>query len=243
MASAPDLAPTYAPPGAPQGPHRLIAAHRNLVRKIAWHVHGRARGSVEIDDLVQIGMLALVESAASFVDRGEAAFSTYASLRVKGAMIDHMRRMATIGRGAMQSARRLRETAAELARTLGRDPTSEEMAAHLGLSAGAYRATVDAAAGSRHESLDDVYSEHSMWFAADQPDAFDDAAREELRAALTEQVRELPEREALVLQLYFVEEMNLDEIGAVLDVGAARVCQIKKAALGRLRAGLSGWEA
>ncbi len=242
MASAPDLAPTYAPPGAPPAAHRLIAAHRNLVRKIAWHVHGRARGSVEIDDLVQIGMLALVESAGTFVERGEAAFSTYASLRVKGAMIDHLRRMATIGRGAMQSARRLRETAAELAHVMGRDPTSDEMATRLGLSAGAYRATVDAAAGSRHESLDDVYSEHSMWFAADQPDAFDDAARDELRCALSANIAQLPEREALVLQLYFVEELNLDEIGAVLDVGAARVCQIKKAALGRLRAGLRGWE-
>ena len=116
------------------------------------------------------------------------------------------------------------------------------MANELGLSAGAYRAIVDAAAGARHESLDEVYSEHSMWFAADLPDAFDDAAREELRSALTAQIGNLPEREALVLQLYFVEEMNLDEIGAVLDVGAARVCQIKKSALGKLRAGLRGWE-
>lgn len=97
-------------------------------------------------------------------------------------------------------------------------------------------------AGSRHESLDEVYSEHSMWFAADQPDAFDDAAREELRDALVAQIGNLPEREALVLQLHFVEELNLDEIGAVLDVGAARVCQIRKAALGKLRAGLQGWE-
>ncbi len=157
-------------------------------------------------------------------------------------MIDHLRRLATLPRGAMQSAPRLRETAAELARELGREPSNDEMASRLGLSAGAYRATVDAAAGSRTESLDEVYSDHSMWFAADLPDAFDDAAREELRQALAAHIGKLPEREALVLPLYFVEALNLDEIGAVLDVGAARVCQIKKAALDKLRAALKDWQ-
>ena len=242
MASAASLAVTYAPPGAPPDPRRLIADHGRLVRKIAWHVHGRAHGSVEIEDLVQIGMLALVEAAGVFVQRPDASFATYATLRVKGAMIDHLRKCATLARGAMQTGRRLRETAVELTRELGRAPDADEMAARLGLSAGAYRAAVDASASSRHESLDEVYSDHSLWFAADQPDAFDDAAREELRDALAAHIGKLPEREALALQLYFVEELNLDEIGAVLDVGAARVCQIKKSALDKLRAALSEWD-
>lgn len=232
---------TYQRQPARTDPARLARSHMPLVRKIAWHVHGRVSTAIDIEDLVQIGMVALVEAANGFEDRGF-AFSTYASMRVRGAMIDQLRRHATLCRSAMAKRRELAKTSAELEGRLGRNPTEAEMAAALGLSSAEYRALADSAVAVRQESLDDLYSDQSMWFADVEERADSAMEREQLGAALAERIGELPEREALVLQLYFVEEMNLEEIGQTIGVGAARVCQIKKSALDRLRASLSDWQ-
>ena len=225
---------------ARKDPAALARAHMPLVRKIAWHVHGRVSSAIDIEDLVQTGMVALVEAANGYDDRGF-AFATYASMRVRGAMIDQLRRHATLCRSAMARRRELAKTAAELESRLGRAPTEAEMAEALGIDAAAYRELADSAVAVRQESLDEIYSDQSMWFA-DVEDRADTAMeREQLGAALAGRISQLPEREALVLQLYFVEEMNLDEIGLTLGVGAARVCQIKKAALDRLRGSLAEW--
>ena len=216
-----------------------ITAHLPLVRRIAWHVHGRAPGAIELDELIQTGVVALVEAARSYEDRGH-AFATYAQLRVRGAMIDLIRRNATICRSAIIKRREMTAVRKRLGDTLGRAPDDSEMAAAMGLPAAEWRALVDATESVRHDSLDAVYSEHSLWFA-DTGEAADDALnRRDVQDRMAALIADLPEREATVLQLYFVEELNLEEIGATLGVGAARVCQIKKAALDALRAMLGG---
>ena len=221
-------------------PAVLVRSHMPLVRKLAWHVHGRVSNAVEVEDLVQIGMVALVEAANGFEDRGF-AFATYASMRIRGARRDHLRRPATICRSAMVRRRDLDAKRRQLEASLGRVPTETELGEAMGLTPAAYREMVDATASVRTESLDEVYSDQSMWFA-DVEDAADTAIeRTQLKAALAGRIAELPVREATVLQLYFVEEMNLEEIGLTLGVGAARVCQIKKAALDRLRGSLTDW--
>ncbi len=217
----------------------LARAHMPLVRRIAWHVHGRVSSAIDIEDLVQIGMVALVEAANAYEDRGH-NFATYASMRVRGGMIDHLRRHATICRSGMARRRELAATRARLAGRFGRQPSDAEMAAEMGLDAASYHAAAAAAQSVQQESLDDVYSDQSIWFA----DAEDEGAdamldRERLKSVLAGAIQRLPEREALVLQLYFVEELNLEEIGQTLGIGAARVCQIKKSALDTLRGGLA----
>ncbi|WP_253718219.1 FliA/WhiG family RNA polymerase sigma factor [Sphingomonas sp. AP4-R1] len=209
-----------------------------LVRKIAWHVHGRVSSAIDIEDLVQIGMVALVEAANSYEDRGH-AFSTYASMRIRGNMIDHLRRHATLCRSAMAKRRELGAQIAKLESQLGRSPSEAELADAMGLSAAEFRELADSTIAVRQESLDEVYSDQSMWFADVEERVDETLEREELGRLLASRIGELPEREALVLQLYFVEEMNLDEIGQVLNVGAARICQIKKAALDKLRKALA----
>lgn len=231
---------TYQRAPARQSPETLARSHMPLVRKIAWHVHGRVSGALEVEDLVQIGMIALVEAANAFEDRGH-AFATYASVRIRGAMIDHLRRQATICRSAMVRRRELAAVRERLQHRFGREPREAEMALEMGLAPGAFRALVDETQSARHESIDEVYSEHSMWFADVEERADEALEREALQAALAASIGTLPEREALVLQLYFVEEMNLEEIGLTLGIGAARVCQIKKAALDKLRGALSEW--
>jgi RNA polymerase sigma factor for flagellar operon FliA len=222
-------------------PDALVRAHMTLVRKIAWHVHGRVASAIDIEDLVQIGMVALVEAANAFEDRGH-AFATYATVRIRGAMIDHLRRHATICRSAMARRREMAAARKRLEMMLGRSATEAEMAEEMGLDAADYRALVDDSRAVHQESIDEVYSDHSMWFADLGERADESLERDRLKQAVAEAIRTLPERDSMVLQLYFVEEMNLEEIGQTLGVGAARICQIKKAALDRVRANLSDWE-
>ena len=220
-------------------PEALVRSHMNLVRKVAWHVHGRVGASIEVEDLVQIGMVALVEAANGYEDRGH-AFATYAGMRIRGAMIDHMRRQATICRSAMARRRQFAEARRKLEDRFGRSATEAEMAEALGLEPAEYRRLADETESVHHESIDEVYSDHSMWFADAEEAADEGLDRARLKEALALAIGHLPERETMILQLYFVEEMNLEEIGLALGVGAARVCQLKKAALDRLRKVLGG---
>ncbi|HEX8447365.1 MAG TPA: FliA/WhiG family RNA polymerase sigma factor [Sphingomonas sp.] len=222
-------------------PSTLARTHMPLVRRLAWHVHGRVSNAIDVEDLVQIGMVALVEAANSFEDRGF-AFATYASMRIRGAMIDHLRRHATICRSAMANKRQMDGARRTLETQLGRTATEIELAEAMGMTPAAFREMADATATVRQESLDDVYSDHSMWFADVDDQADRVMERDQLKAALAARIAELPTREATVLQLYFVEEMNLEEIGLTLGVGAARICQIKKSALDKLRGSLSEWQ-
>lgn len=240
--AAGDATLTYGRTGAGAGtPEQLARKYMPLVRKIAWHVHARVSSAIEIEDLLQIGMLALVEAANSYQDRGF-GFATYAQMRVRGAMIDHLRRHATLCRSAMSRRKHIAATRAQLEQRLRRAPSEAEMAAEMDMTAAEYRQAVDSSEMMQQQSMDEVYSDQSMWFADTQDRADDVLEREGLKAAVTAGIRKLPEREAMVLQLYFVEEMNLEEIGQTLDIGAARVCQIKKAALDKLRGLLKEWQ-
>lgn len=231
---------TYQKIPAKKSPEALARAHMPLVRKIAWHVHGRVSTAIDVEDLIQIGMIALVESANGFEDRGH-AFASYASVRIRGAMIDHLRRQATICRSAMARRREFAKVRSQLENRLGREASESEMAAEMGIDPADFRKLIDDMQSVQQESIDDVYSEHSMWFADVEERADQALERQDLQAALAASIGKLPEREAMVLQLYFIEEMNLEEIGLTLGIGAARVCQIKKAALDRVRGELSDW--
>jgi RNA polymerase sigma factor for flagellar operon FliA len=157
-------------------------------------------------------------------------------------MIDHLRREARMSRSGMVNRRRLAAARAELEARLGRSATDSEMAEALGQSAEEYYAMVATTQALEQDSIDDVYSDDQPWFADLSERADTQIEREQLFAAMTAAVGALGEREATVLQLYFVEELNLDEIGAVLNVGAARICQIKKSALEKVRAKLEPWD-
>ena len=220
----------------PEGatPARLIEAHSAIVRRIAWHVHSRMSSAIEIEDLIQIGLIALVEAAQNFEDRG-LAFAPYAQTRIRGAMVDALRRDARMGRAGMANRRYLAGIRVRLEQEYMRTPTQAEMAGAAGLDAAAYHAMAASTQPVGQESINESYSDHDMWFA-DLTDSADTALEKaQLRDALIANLARLSDREALILQLYFAEELNLDEIGDTLGVGAARVCQIKKAALDKMR--------
>ena len=221
-------------PLAADAVERLIHTHLPLVRRLAWHVHGRIGSPDILEDLMQAGMIALVESAQAYEDRGF-GFPTYASVRIKGAMIDHLRRTSGQSRGAASTRRAIEAARRSIENTKLASATSNEIAERLAVPVSIYHQMVAVAQSITVESLDhfDTDTDPDFSDTADLPTEIIDRTAQEARLAA--QLDSLDDRSRTVLQLYFYEELNLEEIGHVLNVGAARVCQIKKAALEKLR--------
>lgn len=217
----------------------LARKHLPLVRRVAWHVHGSMSSAVEVEDLIQIGLVALVEAVSSFEDRGQVTFEQYLLTRVRGSMIDELRRQATLTRGAMRRRKAYNEAVAALTSASGRAPSETAIAERLDVSVEKLRTEYATAEPLRFEPIDEVYADDQPWFASEDANAFEQLAESDLRDALVSAIAALPEREAQVISLYYVEELNLEEIGQVLGVGAARICQIKASAHARLKKALA----
>jgi len=211
----------------------LIRTHQGVVRKLAWHVHARIASAIEVEELMQIGLVALVEAADSFEDRGF-QFATYATMRIKGAMIDALRRSSNAPRSAPANRRKLDEARRAVEATTHRSARSSEIAAYLAMSASDVAEMERDARPVAHVAIEDSYDDSDLRFASEEPDAFDLLDRASSGAALHQAIDGLPEREKLILQLYFFEEMNLQEIGLTLGVTPGRVCQLKGKAMATL---------
>lgn len=229
---------TYGRTGPATDVTALARKHLPLIRRVAWHVHGSMSSAIEVEDLIQIGLVALVEATSGFEDRGQVTFEQYLLTRVRGSMIDALRRQATLTRGAMQRRRAYTDAVRALTDETGTKPKDDMIAERLGVTLEKLRLDYSAAEPLRFESIDEVYADDQPWFASAEPDAFEQVSENDLRDALIAAISGLPEREAQVVQLYYVEELNLEEIGLVLGVGSARVCQIKASAHQKLKKAL-----
>lgn len=213
----------------------VVRTNQALVRKLAWQVHGRAARSAELDDLVQVGMVALIEASRTYQDQGH-SFGTYATIRIRGAMVDYVRRGSPVGRAAVSAARRLGLARQRLEQMLHRAPAASEIADDLGMTAQDFLAFEQLGSRTSPTSLDEPDGPAAHLADESLPGADATSETGELISLLTRSIATLDPREQMVLQLFFHEELNLAEIGAVLGVSAARVCQIKAAALGKLSA-------
>lgn len=211
-----------------------------MVKRLAWHVHGSGRPGIELEDLMQAGLVALTECAQKHSGPGEDGFAAYAKLRVRGAMVDLIRRAMPMSRGASERRKQLREQEEALRVTLGRAPTPPELAAAMGIGEGELADLRSGSEPLRFESLDEAYSDSNAAFADARPDAHSLLADEELRETLIEAISGLPERLKMIVQLYFVEELNLSEIASILDVSIPRVHQLKAQALAKLKEAMGG---
>ena len=217
----------------------LVVRHADLVKRIAYHLAGRLPASVEVADLIQSGMIGLLEAAANFTaDRG-ASFETYAGIRIRGAMIDALRQLDWAPRSVHRRAREMATAIREIENEQGREARDSEIAGRLGIGLDEYHGNVQNAAICNVTSLDD--SPHAVEVADRVADPLRDTQDAEFREALIVAIGELPERERLVMSLYYDDELNLKEIGAVLKVTESRVCQLHGQALVRLKARLSDW--
>lgn len=230
------------PLGAGSMPRDIVVqTHYKLVDRIARSVFARVSNALPVEDLVQIGVIALIEASDVFEDRGVAKFSTYASTRIRGAMIDDLRKRATMSRQALRNRRQFATARDRLSNLLGRKPRDCEMACELKIDLQTYQQATNAAQGMHYETLDSAYSDHDSWFADLAPNALDSLERSRLKGAVADAIKSLKTRESMILQLYYVEEMNLEEIAEILGVTAVRVCQLKKGALETVRKLLGGW--
>lgn len=205
-----------------------------MVHRAAWHIYGMGREGLEVEDLVQAGVMALTECAQRHNGPTEDGFAAYAKIRVRGAMLDLIRKLMHDTRSARKKRSRLSRKADELRAATGREPSRAELAAALGMS-DAELLEIEAS-GVIVTSVSDEYDDTSAAFASEEPDPFEQVCGREDRDRLIEAMTKLPDRLKLVLQLFFVEELNLTEIAAVLEVSVPRVHQLRAKALKDLRA-------
>lgn len=224
---------------------QLIAEHVPLVKRIAYHLIHRLPETVRVDDLIQAGVIGLIEAARNYRPGQGATFETFAGIRIRGAMLDEVRRNDWIPRSIYRKARELSEAIRVLENRLGRAARDAEIATELKLSLDEYHRLVADATAYRVFSLDETQDNEAVDMekasAATLAGPFSTLVDTDFRAVLVNTIAGLPEREKLVLSLYYDEELNLREIGEVLEVSESRISQILGAALIRLRAHMQEW--
>ena len=216
----------------------IVKQHEGLVRRVAHHVHGRVHSVVEYDDLLQIGFIGLIQAAQRYTPQEGVTFPNYAVLRVRGAMYDFLRKNSNLCRKSIRMQQQARITRDNLRRELQREPSQGEVAKALNLTGAELAEWEHVMAANFNSSLDEVYDEYSTFFASKEPSAEQKIDQGTLRETLLVALKDLSEREALVLQLYYVEEFNIYEVAATLDISPGRVSQLKSSAFKRMREAL-----
>ncbi|PPR26931.1 MAG: RNA polymerase sigma-D factor [Alphaproteobacteria bacterium MarineAlpha9_Bin4] len=213
----------------------LIKENTLLVKKIAWHYHGRVKNIVEIDDLMQIGMLGLITAAKKFTERPGVSFSSYAKIRIKGEIVDYLRKNSNLCRTTITNKQKYEKTLENLRNSYNREPTNNEIAKELNINIDELYSWKEAFAANKLEDIESVYDEFSIWFHSRDDTPEENLTDKELRNALLKSLHKLEKSESLVIQLYYVEELNVFEIAEILDVSNGRVSQIKSNAIKKLR--------
>ncbi|MFB9134845.1 RNA polymerase sigma factor FliA [Vibrio sp. AK197] len=222
----------------------FLEKYSTLVKRIAHHLLGRLPPSVQVEDLIQAGMIGLLEAQKNYDGSKGASFETYAGIRIRGAMLDDIRKGDWVPRSVHRHNREISQAIANLENELNRDPTDAEVAKHLGMDLSEYHTVLSDINCSRLVGIEDLGVSDDVISSPDDEDEntpFSGVADEYFRKALINSIKSLPEREALVLSLYYDEELNLKEIGEVIGVSESRVSQILSQSMQRLRTKLSAW--
>lgn len=224
----------------------VIESHVNLVRKIAQNLIGRLPPTVQIEDLMQAGMLGLLEASKNFDTSKGASFETYASIRIRGSMLDEIRKNDWAPRSVHRNTRRIGEAVRKIENQQGRDARDLEVAQSLELSLSEYHQMLQDSNGVKVFGFEEAGIHEDMISAgitAPYLSPLEGLQREDFRHNLASGIAGLPEREKLVLTLYYEEELNLREIGEVLGVSESRASQIHSQAMLRLQSRLKEWTA
>ena len=218
--------------------------HAPLVKRIAFHLMGRLPSTVLVDDLIQAGMLGLLEAVKNYDTTQGASFDTYAGIRIRGSMLDEVRSLDWTPRSVHKKARIVSDAIREVENSTGREARESEIAEHLGMDSEEYNHILQDSVGCKTFSVEQLAEsgDHAFRDAdKDSEEPIDLLGEENFQQALAHAIMGLPERERLVVSLYYDEELNLREIGKVLDVSESRVSQISSQAMLRLRSRLADW--
>ncbi len=222
----------------------LVNEHASMVKKIAHHLIGRLPNTILVEDLIQAGMMGLLEASRNYDASKGASFETYAGIRIRGMMLDEVRRGDWIPRSVHRNARKISDIIRVIENKQGRDAKDSEVANELGITVTDYHAMLKDMTGSRLFGLEDLIASNdtlanSESLISSTPEPYEGVRLQSERDLLSTVVDTLPDREQLVLSLYYVEELNLKEIGEVLGVSESRVSQIHSQALLRAQSKLA----
>jgi len=226
-----------------QSKEALVKTHAVLVKRIAHHLLGRLPQSVQLDDLIQAGMIGLLEAARHYDASKGASFETYAGIRIRGHMLDEVRRNDWVPRSVYRNSRKISETVQLIENRLGREAKDVEIAAALEITITEYHEMLQDSAGSHLYGFDDLgvtddvlHGEEGALTLTTEPHA--KVMRDDLMMHLTQVIENLPQKEQLVLSLYYEQDLNLKEIGEVIGVSESRISQILSQAILRIKARL-----
>ncbi|MBL4681168.1 MAG: RNA polymerase sigma factor FliA [Pseudomonadales bacterium] len=222
-------------------PETLVREYATLVKRIAHHLMSRLPSSVQPDDLIQSGMIGLLEAASKYDPTKGASFETYAGIRIRGSMLDEIRKGDWIPRSVHRNVRGVTAAMQNLEKQLGRGATDREVADEMGVSLSEYFSILKDSMGSKLFSFDEMPLLGGQGIESKQPGPLDQVQKSLFQRSLALAIGDLPEREQLVLSLYYDDELNLKEIGQVLGVSESRVSQIHTQATLRLRSKLKSW--
>ena len=220
-----------------------IVRHASLVKRIAYHLLNRLPPTVQIDDLIQAGMVGLLEAASNFDAEMGASFETFAGIRIRGSMIDEIRRSDWTPRSVHRKFRSVSEAIRKIENETGEDAKDVDVASTLGISLGDYHQILIDSSSSRIYSIDTMEENTQDAAIPSSSEITPEEAfsQSEYQQQLAEAVRQLPEKEQLVMSLYYDDELNFREIGEILDVTESRICQLHGQALLRVKARMSEW--
>jgi RNA polymerase sigma factor for flagellar operon FliA len=217
----------------------VVREYLPLVKKIGLHLVARLPSDVELDDLMQVGMIGLIQARESYDASLGASFSTFAGIRIKGAMLDEVRRNDWVPRSVQQKIKRVSHAIRDAEARLGRSVTDSEIANELGMSLPEYHDISRELVHSRLISLDQVEVESES--EGSEPPLSVGHEDVKFKEGLVRAINALPERETLMMSLYYDDELNLKEIGEVMGVSESRVSQIHGQALARVRTRMNEW--
>ena len=223
----------------------MIQEFLPVIKYMALRLAMRVPAGLNVEDLISAGTVGLLDALGKFDPSREVKFRTYAEFRIRGAMLDEMRAMDWVPRSVRERIGRIQHAANEFTKRKGRTPTESELAAELGVDAEEVDEVLLQAKGTVVLSLDDLGTgeddSHSIMDAladTDQPNPLESLLSEDTRKVLAEAIDRLPERQRLVLTLYYFEELTMKEIGSLLSVTESRICQLHAQAMVRLKAQL-----
>lgn len=220
-----------------------VQKHAVLVKRIAYHLLNRLPPNVQIDDLIQSGMVGLIEAAKNFQDDKGASFETYAGIRIRGAMLDEVRKGDWTPRSVHKNSRMITEAISIIENRTGRDARDSDVAKYLNISMSDYHQLLIDTTGSKLFGFEDygVNSEMIKDKSVDAQSPFDNIQKQSLKSDLSHVIANLPKKERLVLALYYDEDLNFKEVGEVLGVSESRISQLHSQAMLRIKARMNNW--
>ncbi len=214
---------------------QLINDNLDVVKKIAFYYVGRVGKVVEVEDLLQLGMVGLIEAAHNYTPQENVSFVNYARLRIKGAIVDYLRKSSNLCRGTIRRKQDYEKARRKLEKGLSREPEAHEVATELNVELNEILSWQHDFAASPHQSLEEASEAYGDFLFATDKSVEEKIFNGQLKGILRNKLEELNEQQLMVLQLYYVEELNVYEIAEVLSVSTGRVSQIKSAAITKLK--------